>query len=552
MSSANAVVRPLQASRRSHARRRIHGLAYVEFGRDNGAIIIDVGEGGLGFQSVMSVSMNQAQLFKFKLPGAAGYLEGFGEVAWVNESGKGGGLRFIDLDEAVTSQIREWTGVPPAPESAAQNPESTSINNDSRTDADIASESPAEIDVDATALPAADTSNRAEAPATIPQASPDAETAEIPSASPEVKNAPQADQPAANQTPARQSTAPAASPIPEFTIELMPTSDSKQKSVTPKPAVRAALTYLQESPAPGTFARQPHKSAPVSTGRENLLGTPAPNSTPRAPLPQALKAGIGAAAGAVLMLALVFGVPYLKTQVQATANARSETLSLGNPATFEVEVADINNRRWILRSGGEAGSPFGDATPRRETQSVASNPTRKSSRSDDSDNSVEITAETPQPKIAKLGELALTRPRATQTGAPSAELTAPSIFDGITPPMGSVSDHLAAGGPEAPGIVPPESQPAVRKSTLQAAVLVQSVPPIYPVNALKSQVQGQVLVNATIGKDGIPKDLKVIKGDQRLVTAALTAIRQWRYRPATLASQPIETQAIVTVTFAVK
>jgi TonB family protein len=215
-------------------------------------------------------------------------------------------------------------------------------------------------------------------------------------------------------------------------------------------------------------------------------------------------------------------------------------------------VADINNRRWILRSGGEAGSPFGDATPRRETQSVASSPTRKSSRSDDSDNSVEITAETPQPKVAKPDELALSRPRATQTGAPSAQLTAPSIFDGITPPIGFVSDHLAAGGPQAPGIVPLESQPAVRKSTLQAAVLVQSVPPVYPVNALKSQVQGQVLVNATIGKDGIPKDLKVIRGDQRLVTAALTAIRQWRYRPATLASQPIETQAVVTVTFAVK
>jgi TonB family protein len=552
MSSANAVVPPLQASRRSHARRRIHGLAYVEFGPDNGAIIIDVGEGGLGFQSVMPLIMNQAQLFKFKLPGAAGYFEGFGEVAWVNESRKGGGLRFIELDEAVTSQIREWTGVPPAPESAAQNPESTSIDNDSRTDADTASESPAEIDVDATPVPAADTSNIAEAPATIPQASPDAETTEIPSASPEVKSAPQADQPAPNQTPARQSTAPAASPIPEFTIEVMPTSDSKQKSVTPKPAVRAALTYLQESPAPVTFARQPHKSAPVSTEPENLPGTPAPNSTPRAPLPQALKAGIGAAAGAVLMLALVFGVPYLKTQVQATANARSETLSLGNPATFEVEVADINNRRWILRSGGEAGSPFGDATPRRKTQSVASSPTRKSSRSDDSDNSVEITAETPQPKVAKPGELALSRPRATQTGAPSAQLTAPSTFDGITPPIEFVSDHLAAGGPEAPGIVPLESQPAVRKSTLQAAVLVQSVPPVYPVNALKSQVQGQVLVNATIGKDGIPKDLKVIKGDQRLVTAALTAIRQWRYRPATLASQPIETQAVVTVTFAVK
>src|SRR6201998_3563510 len=128
MSSANTVASPHRAGRRSHERRRIDGLTYVEFGPDNGAIIIDVGEGGLGFQSVMPVSLNRAQLFRFKLPGAAGYLEGLGEVAWVNESGKGGGLRFIELDEAVTSQIREWIGVPPAPENATQNPESTSIN----------------------------------------------------------------------------------------------------------------------------------------------------------------------------------------------------------------------------------------------------------------------------------------------------------------------------------------------------------------------------------------------------------------------------------------
>jgi hypothetical protein len=68
MSSANPIASPLQAGRRSHARRRIDGLTYVEFGPDNGAILIDLSEGGLGFQSVMPVSMNQALLFKFKLP----------------------------------------------------------------------------------------------------------------------------------------------------------------------------------------------------------------------------------------------------------------------------------------------------------------------------------------------------------------------------------------------------------------------------------------------------------------------------------------------------
>jgi TonB family protein len=83
-------------------------------------------------------------------------------------------------------------------------------------------------------------------------------------------------------------------------------------------------------------------------------------------------------------------------------------------------------------------------------------------------------------------------------------------------------------------------------------VLLQRVAPIYPSNALESRLQGQVLVNATIGRDGIPKDLKIIKGDERLVAAAVAAIRQWRYRPAMLGGQPIETQTVVTISFEIK
>jgi TonB family protein len=350
---------------------------------------------------------------------------------------------------------------------------------------------------------------------------------------------------------------PAAPPAPYSKLEskldsknLVSVKKPQQKRVTSKPAAIPTVSpYGQDSAAQNSFIRQPQKPALAGAEWENFI---AANSEPRPPLPQALKTGIGAAAGASLVLALVLGVPYLKTQVQATANARSASLNLGNPSTFEVEVADINNRRWILRSGGEAGSPFGDASSKRDTQSAASAAARKSSRSDDSDNAVETTVATPQPKLAKPSELALSRPRVTNNGVSSAQPLAPSIFDGITPPIGSVADRLITGGPEAPGIVPPESGSAVKKSTLQAAVLVQRVSPVYPSAALQSQVQGEVHVNATIGKDGVPKNLKVIKGDQRLVGAALAAIGQWRYRPAVLAGEPIETQMEMTIDFHLK
>jgi TonB family protein len=629
MSSANTVASPLQAGRRSHARRRIDGLAYVEFGPDNGAILIDIGEGGLGFQSVMPVSLNQALLFKFRLPGAAVYLEGFAEVAWMNESGKGGGLRFVDVDEAVSSQIRDWTGVLSAPDSSA-------VMNDNGSEPDLADESPAD------ATPAAEASSEAAVPAIISEVSAAAETAEIPATEPaetpsaisesegfELESAPPADQPAAPQALVHVSPAPVASPIPEFTIEVTPAPDSiaplatpieraqtpaqieilpfsahsadgasrlpsqkesaaildpsatspkpagvpapdskldskpesknlvsakrrQQKPAPAKPATPAPPAHGQESALRGSSARQPQKSAPANGEWENFIATQEATSKPQSLLPQVLKVSIGAAAGGCLVLALVLVVPYLKTQVQATANARSASSNLGNPSPFEVEVADINNRRWILRSGGEAGSPFGDATSKRETQSPASAAARKSSRPDDSANSVQTAVETPQPKLARPAELALSRPRATQTGAASAQLTEPSIFDGITPPIGSVPDRLATGGPEAPGIVPPESESATRKSALQAAVLVQRVSPVYPSAALQSQLQGQVLVNATIGKDGIPRNLTVIKGDQRLIAAALAAIGQWHYRPATLAGEPIETQIEITIDFHLK
>jgi TonB family protein len=295
---------------------------------------------------------------------------------------------------------------------------------------------------------------------------------------------------------------------------------------------------------------------PANTEWENLPPGQEDELKPQAMLAsQALKLGIGAAAGACLVLALIAGVPFLRARVQATANARLGGSNPANLPAFQVEVADLNNRRWILRSDGEAGSPFSDTPSRRDRQPESSsaprNQSAKSSRSNDSDDSND-TVNAPQPKLPRPGELALSRPHETQAQAPSAQLVAPSIFDGITPPIGSVSDRLADGGPEAPGIVQPESQPSVHTSALQAAVLLQRVAPAYPKAASEAHLTGEVRINATIGRDGIPRELKVISGDPRLVDAARAAISQWRYRPATLGGQPIDTQIVVSVGFELK
>ena len=574
MPFANSVSTPSQAGRRFHARRSVDGLAYVEFGPDNGAILIDLGEGGLSFQSVMPVSLNQALLFKFNVPGGSNHIDGYAEVAWMNQSGKGGGLRFVELSADAVAQIREWTGVlsapeagdlcafassdgagsSPAQESAAGNAPAHSMQESAAPEPIMGGDVPAKF---SGAVAARESAQVAGLGIAADEASPDEEEA-------------------AGQVSADQGALPRASPIPEFTVEVTaapdwtaPLASQIEWAAPAAPPIASThrgsgqprtiaipdgpAPYLQNSTLRGSFVRQPRKSAPASVEWDSLPDSQGGELDPQATLAsQALKIGVGAAAGACLALALAFGVSSLRTRVQATANAKASASNLADSPAFQLEVADLNNRRWILKSDGEAGSPFSD-TPSRQTQlaAAARSESAKSSRSDDSSDSSDAV-NTPKSKPPRPSDLALSRPHMAPVPVSSAQIMAPSIFDGITPPIGSVSDRLASGGPDQPGIVPSENQSGVRASLLQSAVLVQRVAPVYPSNALQSRLQGEVLVNATIGPDGVPKDLKIIRGDERLAPAALTAIRQWHYRPATLGGQPIETQIVITINFALK
>jgi protein TonB len=62
-------------------------------------------------------------------------------------------------------------------------------------------------------------------------------------------------------------------------------------------------------------------------------------------------------------------------------------------------------------------------------------------------------------------------------------------------------------------------------------------------------VQGQVVIRALITKTGELTDLKVVSGDPILIPAALEAVRQWRYSPPLLNSEPLEIKTTIVVPF---
>jgi periplasmic protein TonB len=100
-------------------------------------------------------------------------------------------------------------------------------------------------------------------------------------------------------------------------------------------------------------------------------------------------------------------------------------------------------------------------------------------------------------------------------------------------------------------VIPPKPfvRPSPRASVMMEGHLVHRVEPIYPPVPRQAGIQGQVVLQAIISKEGTIENLRVLSGHPLLVPAAVDAVRQWRYRPYTLNGDPVEVETHVTVNF---
>lgn len=80
-------------------------------------------------------------------------------------------------------------------------------------------------------------------------------------------------------------------------------------------------------------------------------------------------------------------------------------------------------------------------------------------------------------------------------------------------------------------------------------LLVHKVTPQYPPIAKQARVQGSVVLRAVIGKDGKVENLQTESGSALLASAAVNAVKQWRYKPYVLNGTPVDVETTVTVNF---
>jgi periplasmic protein TonB len=153
-----------------------------------------------------------------------------------------------------------------------------------------------------------------------------------------------------------------------------------------------------------------------------------------------------------------------------------------------------------------------------------------------------------QPKKPILGEVHLLKPkvspghRTQNVGEPDAVIP---LTSDEQPAAEGLNAGIAAGNaqPSAP------AAPLAIGGDVKQAKLISSVPPAYPSLAKTQHVSGNVQIDALIDATGRVTTMKVVSGPTLLQQAAMDALKQWKYQPATLDGKPVPMHLTVTLQF---
>ena len=96
---------------------------------------------------------------------------------------------------------------------------------------------------------------------------------------------------------------------------------------------------------------------------------------------------------------------------------------------------------------------------------------------------------------------------------------------------------------------PAPKQPARISGGVAAGLLLNPIHPVYPAIAKQARIQGTVVLEATISRQGAIENLRVLDGPPMLRQAAIDAVAVARYRPFLLNGEPVEVETTIRVIF---
>jgi TonB family protein len=126
----------------------------------------------------------------------------------------------------------------------------------------------------------------------------------------------------------------------------------------------------------------------------------------------------------------------------------------------------------------------------------------------------------------------------------------------VTMELGHAQETIGVEAERPAGAAPQLAQvsgPASKGGKIDMPKLAQMVHPVYPPDAKAAGVEGSVVLQVVLTKEGSPISLKAIASPaENLSQAAMDAVKGWRWDPAKLNGEPVEVVTDITINFTLK
>lgn len=200
--------------------------------------------------------------------------------------------------------------------------------------------------------------------------------------------------------------------------------------------------------------------------------------------------------------------------------------------TAETDVVDDDARTTAVQSKSASGAPAAPGSMRSKAKQRAAVP---------------VAATTAPAAPVVTANRAVLPPLEVEVVAGGQRQTIPPTNNSIKVEL-QPKPSTPAAAPSS-GVTSATERVQLSPDTVQ--VVSHPVQPNYPLLAKQMKVQGAVVLQAVIGKEGAIRDLQVVSGPAILSSAAREAVMQWRFKPYYQAGQPVETEARITVNFTI-
>lgn len=259
------------------------------------------------------------------------------------------------------------------------------------------------------------------------------------------------------------------------------------------------------------------------------------------------------AVAAGVLVAAAAGTWYVRTSqpaaptTVAASSAPAVTTRVPEPATStpaRAAAAEPVTTSPVTSIPAKESSSVPEPTPA-ATHTITPAPPSHAAASPKTNAPQQVRAE--EPKKPSLGEVRLAAPTVTPSARGGGSDEVPAVDFGAGEPAASNGLGAVLPSSRKQPAVPPAPIPV--GGDVKQARLISSTPPIYPLLAKTQRVSGNVVIDALIDATGRVTTMKVVSGPTLLHQAAMDALRQWKYQPATLDGKPVPMHLTVSIQF---